>query len=103
MTWTYGGDPSANARDEIRYRVGDTDTNEQLVSDEEIAFQVATNDTTLDAARATAQAILATFARQPTFSTPEQRIELRQRAETYKEMVADLLGGAYGHAKFEVF
>lgn len=38
MTWTYGGDPAALPRDEVRWRVGDIDKDEQLTSDEEIAF-----------------------------------------------------------------
>ena len=38
MTWTYSGDPSANARDAIRFLIGDTDTTDQLLSDEEIAW-----------------------------------------------------------------
>ena len=48
MTWTYSGDPATNARDSIRFLVGDTDTNDQLVSDEEIAWtnsQVTGTDT----------------------------------------------------------
>ncbi len=38
MAWTYGGDPSANARDAIRFLIGDTDTNDQLLNDAEIAW-----------------------------------------------------------------
>lgn len=48
MTWTYSGDPAANARDAVRFLVGDTDTNDQLVTDEEIAWtnnQVTGSDT----------------------------------------------------------
>ena len=41
MTWTYGGAPgttsSATRRDAVRLLVGDTDTTDQQVSDEEIA------------------------------------------------------------------
>lgn len=38
MTWTYGGNPSASAKDEVRFLVGDTDTTRQLVQDEEIDY-----------------------------------------------------------------
>lgn len=41
MTWTYTNAPSTSARDYIRGRVGDTDTNDQLVSDEQIAQAIA--------------------------------------------------------------
>ena len=37
MAWTYSGDPSSSARDAIRFLVGDTDTNDQLVTNEAIA------------------------------------------------------------------
>jgi len=42
MTWTYGGAPgtttSATRRDAVRLLVGDTDTTDQQITDEEIAF-----------------------------------------------------------------
>lgn len=38
MTWTYGNAPSTSLRDRVRFLVGDTDTNNQLVTDEEIAW-----------------------------------------------------------------
>ena len=38
MAWTYGGDPAANARDAIRFLCGDTDTNDQLLNDAEVAW-----------------------------------------------------------------
>jgi hypothetical protein len=38
MTWTYDGDPAASALSAIRFLSGDTDTNDQLVTDEEIAW-----------------------------------------------------------------
>ena len=41
MTWTYSGDPSTTSRDAVRYRSGLTDKDDQLVSDEEIAYVLA--------------------------------------------------------------
>lgn len=38
MTWTYSGDPDGERKDEVRFLVGDTDTNAKLVQDEEIEF-----------------------------------------------------------------
>lgn len=38
MTWSYSGDPSDSALDEIRFLIGDTDTNDQLLSNEEITY-----------------------------------------------------------------
>lgn len=38
MTWTYSGDPGDSALDEIRFLIQDTDTNDQLLSNEEITY-----------------------------------------------------------------
>jgi hypothetical protein len=32
MTWSYSGDPSSSSTDAVRFLVGDTDTNDQLIS-----------------------------------------------------------------------
>ena len=38
MTWTYSGDPGASTLDEVRFLIQDTDTDDQLLSDEEINY-----------------------------------------------------------------
>lgn len=38
MTWSYSGDPANSANDKVRFLCGDTDTTNQQVSNEEIAF-----------------------------------------------------------------
>lgn len=38
MTWSYSGNPSASSTDKVRFLCGDTDTNNQQVSNEEITF-----------------------------------------------------------------
>ena len=38
MTWNYSGDPSLSSRDAVRFLIGDTDPNDPLVTDEEIAY-----------------------------------------------------------------
>lgn len=38
MAWTYGGDPSANNRDKVRFLIGDTDSTNELLQDAEITF-----------------------------------------------------------------
>lgn len=51
MTWSYTN-PSASSKDAVRFLIGDTDTTDQRVSDEEINFALgqASNDTYLAAA-----------------------------------------------------
>jgi len=38
VTWTYSGNPASSATDAIRFLIGDTDTTDQLLSNEEIAW-----------------------------------------------------------------
>ena len=38
MTWTYSGNPASSALDEIRFLIGDTNTADQLLSNEEINY-----------------------------------------------------------------
>lgn len=37
-TWNYSGDPNVSTRDAIRFWLGDTDVNNQLLQDAEIAY-----------------------------------------------------------------
>lgn len=43
MTWTYSGDPAAFPRDAVRFLIRDTDSTDQQLSDEEIAWLLAQN------------------------------------------------------------
>lgn len=54
MTWTYSGNPAAAPRDTVRFLCGDTDTNNQQITDEEIAFLLGqwNSDTYIAAAEA---------------------------------------------------
>lgn len=38
MSWSYSGDPTASSLDAVRFLVRDTDTTNQLISDEEINY-----------------------------------------------------------------
>jgi hypothetical protein len=38
MAWTYSGNPGASTLDEIRFLIGDTDSTDQLLSNEEINY-----------------------------------------------------------------
>lgn len=40
MTWTYSGNPGASTLDEVRFLIQDTNTDDQLLSDEEIEYLI---------------------------------------------------------------
>lgn len=91
MTWTYGGDPSSNARDAIRFLVGDTDTNDQLINDEEIAWvnnQVTGSDTATtglyDAAYRVCLTIASKFSRLADQSVGDLKVSMSQKAKAYR-------------------
>lgn len=96
MTWTYGGDPSANDRDEVRFLVGDTDTTDQLVTDEEIAYSVSDEATNYNAAAKIARAIAAKFSRKVDKSVGDLKQAYSQRVKQYLELAERLEGEAVG-------
>lgn len=64
MTWTYTGDPNVSDRDKVRFLIGDTDTTDQLLSDEEIAWALDnTDDSIYQASHDLCVSLAAKFAR----------------------------------------
>lgn len=97
MSWTYGGDPAANARDAIRFLIGDTDTTDQLLSDEEIAWVnteasgTSTGTTALyDAASRCCLTIASKLAREADKSIGDLSVSMSQRATAYREQASAL-------------
>lgn len=43
MAWTYTGDPGSSAKDEIRFILGDIDSTDPQLSDEEINYMLSQN------------------------------------------------------------
>lgn len=89
MAWTYDGDPSANDRDTIRFLIGDTNTNDQLVTDEEIAWAL-TQGTTYNAAAICANAISAAFSRLADKAVDDLKISYSQKSEQYARLAVGL-------------
>ena len=97
MAWTYSGDPSSSARDAIRFLVGDTDTNDQLVTNEEIAWvnnQVSGSDTaTTDlysAAYRTMITIASKFSRLADQTVGDLKVSLSQKADNARTQADEL-------------
>ena len=58
MTSSYSGDPTSSDQDRVRYLIGDTGP-EFILSDEEIDFEITSNETVLRAALAATRSIIA--------------------------------------------
>ena len=62
MAWEYSGNPADSDKDAVRFLIGDTDTTEQLVQDEEIEWALLENADAYSAAAEVAQSLSAKFA-----------------------------------------
>lgn len=97
MTWSYTGDPGSSAKDAIRFLVGDTDTTDQLLSDEEIAwinYEQTGSSTSLDdlyySAHYACHAIAAKLARLADKSIGDLSVSLSQKANAYLTQAQEL-------------
>jgi len=91
MTWTYGGDPSANDRDAVRFTIQDTETSEQLVSDEEIAYLLSeAGDDVIKASIAACEAISRRFARKASQTTGRVSVNYSERAKVWIDLADKL-------------
>jgi hypothetical protein len=85
MSWSYR-DPSANDKDWVRWRVGDTDYTDQLQSDEEIIDVLSIEGNKYMAAAQTAEAISGQLSREADKTVGPLRIATSQRADGYAKL-----------------
>lgn len=97
MSFSYSGDPAASNLDEVRYRLGDTDSTNPLLTDEEIQFQINTwvLDTTKGytntwAAAECAETIAARFAREVSYSADGVSVGGNELQTKYTELAGTL-------------
>lgn len=95
MTWTYTSDPAGDTTDEVRFLVGDTDTTDQLVQNEEIEYALSaypkpTGKPAYLAAAAVADGIAAKFARRADRSLGSLSIQAKQQRDHYVELAQTL-------------
>jgi hypothetical protein len=99
MAWTYSGDPAASARDEVRFLVGDTDTNDQLLQDAEIAYTLSKYPNPLMAAVRSCMALAAKFSRQADASAGPLSESSSQKAKAFFTLAGELRAQAGRLAK----
>ena len=65
MTFTYSGDPSTSTRNYVRFLISDTNSSDQLFSDEELNYVITEwSGDAYEAARECAEILIARFARE---------------------------------------
>lgn len=99
MTATWSYDPSLAAnKDIVRFMIGDTDSDDPQMYDEEIAFLLSAYTTPIRAAVSAARALLAKYARQVDRVVGPLRIYSSQRVTAYRDLLAALEAQALGEA-----
>lgn len=89
MTWTYDSTLTAT-KDQVRLLVGDTDVNEPLLQDEEIAFLLTENGTMRYAAVEAANAIAGLFARKADKEVGHLKLQASQKYKQYLALAVRL-------------
>jgi len=91
MSWSYSGDPSSSDRDAVRFLIQDTDTNDQLIRDEEIDWSLTEGGGVYETASMVAGVIAGQFARMADRETVGKvSISFTQRSQQYRVLAADL-------------
>ncbi len=89
--WSYTGNPSDSTRDKVRFLIGDTDTGDQQLQDEEIDAMLTDNaDNAYTAAIACAEVLVARFSRYVTKSVGDLSISYGERVTNYKSLLGQL-------------
>lgn len=86
MTWTYSGDPTDSTKDALRVLLGDTDSTDQLLSDEELQYFADQWSNIYQAAAAASKAIAGRFARFMDKEVGDLKIAYSQRYAHYSNL-----------------
>jgi hypothetical protein len=91
MSWSYSGDPTSSSVDAVRFLIGDTDFDDQQLSDEEIQFLLSqANGSAYLAAASAAEAIAAKYARLCSKSVGDLSYNYAQRQQHYERLARRL-------------
>ena len=94
MSWSYSGDPSDSNLDEVRFWLQDTDSTDQLLTDEEIEFVIAAYaesvGSNLFAAAVCAESVAAKFAREVNVSADNVSVSIQDLQQKYENLALSL-------------
>jgi len=91
MTWTYTNSPATVPVDEVRFLIGDIDTNDQQITDEGINYALGKNsDNALRAAAFCCRILASTFAREVDTQIDTIRISNSQKQSAYLKLAITL-------------
>lgn len=90
MSWNYTGNPADSDRDQVRFLIGDTDTDDQLVQDGEIAFAIDNQINLKLAAALCLRALAAKFSRDVTRKVGDVSTNCSDLAKAFKDRADEL-------------
>ena len=91
MSWSYSGNPASSTRDKVRWLIGDTDTSDQQLSNEEIdAALVASGNDPYTAAISCVEALIAKYSRKVTKSMGDLSINYGDIVANYRSLLGDI-------------
>ena len=90
MSWNYSGDPSSSDLDAVRFLVGDTNSADQQLSDEEINYLLAQYGSPGAASAAAVRTLIAKYARLVDKTVGDLSISYSQRLTAYQALLAQL-------------
>lgn len=94
MAWTYNGDPAASPLATVRFLIGDTDINNQLLQDGEIEYLLTQKGSPNGAAQQACIALMAKVAMEVDYDIGPERVNASQRLEAYKSLLKELRASA---------
>jgi hypothetical protein len=89
MGFTFSSDPKNSDRDKVRLLVGDTDSDNQLVSDETIDWALTREGNFFQASALVADIIAAEQARNPDKTIRDLSVSFSQRIENYRQLAEE--------------
>lgn len=89
--WSYSGNPATSAMDKVRFLIGDTNSSDQHISDEEINAMLADNaNDAYSTAIACTEALISKFSRYVTKSIGDLSISYGEIVSNYRSLLGDL-------------
>jgi hypothetical protein len=87
----YSGDPSDSLIDEVRFRIGDTDTDEEFLTDDEIAYLLGQeSDNVSRAAVRGCKRIAAELSRQVNYRMHGVSVDAKDLAKQFRDLATEL-------------
>lgn len=88
-SWTYTGNPAISTKDAVRFYLGDTDSANPQIMDEEIAWAILERGNTWGATAMCAMALAAKYSRLTSLSADGVSQGLNQKAAAYRLIAAE--------------